>query len=140
MLDNIPLLKIQYNISGAGHRIIKIISDILISLPILVTIYPFYFLASLFVKVKSDFGKFILGIPLIFTFSKSIVGTKNNMRSDGLYLGKQGLTGLWYIENFNKLNNSELEKLNIYYAKNQNIWLDLEILGKTFSKMVMKKD
>ena len=140
MLDNIPLLKIHYNISGAGHRIIKIISDLLISLPILITIYPFYFLANLFVNVKTDFGEFVLGIPLIFTFSRSLVGTKNYMRSDGLYLGKQGLTGLWYIENFNKLNNNELEKLNIYYAKNQNIWLDLEILGKTFAKMFMKKD
>jgi len=140
MLDNIPLLKIHYNLSGIGHRLIKSIVDLLISISILVTIFPFYFLASLFVKVKSDFGKFILGIPLIFSFKRSLVGTKDIVKSDGLYLGKQGLTGLWYIENFNRLDSSELEKLNIYYAKNQNIWLDLEILGKSFAKMFMKKD
>ena len=70
---------------------------------------------------------------------KSLVGTKGPMHSDGLYLGKQGLTGLWYLENFNRLDKNELEKLNIYYAKNQNIWLDLEILGKTFAKMFSRR-
>ena len=139
MLDNIPLLKVHYNISGAGHKIIKAIFDILISLPILLFIYPFYLIKGLFVKTKSDFGEFILKIPSVFMLRKSLVGTKDPMHSDGLYLGKQGLTGLWYLENFNRLDKNELEKLNIYYAKNQNIWLDLEIFGKTFAKMFSKR-
>lgn len=139
MLDNIPLLKVHYNISGASHKIIKVISDILICLPILLLIYPFYFLIGLFVKIKSDFGKFVLNIPSIFFLRKSLVGTKESTHSDELYLGKPGLTGLWYLENFNRLGKNELEKLNIYYAKNQNIWLDLEILGKTFAKMFSKR-
>ena len=138
MLDNIPLLKVHYNISGAGHKIIKAIFDILISLPILLLIYPFYFIMGLFVKTKSDFSKFIYKIPSVFMLRKSLVGTIDPMHSDGLYLGKQGLTGLWYLENFNRLDKNEMEKLNIYYAKNQNIWLDLEILGKTFAKMFSK--
>ena len=34
----------------------------------------------------------------------------------------------------------EAEKLDFYYAKNQNIWLDLEILGRTLNKMWSKRD
>jgi lipopolysaccharide/colanic/teichoic acid biosynthesis glycosyltransferase len=49
-----------------------------------------------------------------------------------MYLGKQGLTGLWYLEDSEE---QDSDKLNIYYAKNQNIWLDIEILGKTLIKM-----
>ena len=140
MLENIPLLKVHYNIANIGHRIIKNIFDVLLSIPMLIFIYPFYLIASLFVKIKSDFGKFILGVPSVLTLRKSFVGTMEQPSENGLYLGKQGLTGLWYIENFNRLDSKELEKLNIYYAKNQNIWLDLEILGKTFAKMFSKKD
>jgi lipopolysaccharide/colanic/teichoic acid biosynthesis glycosyltransferase len=29
-----------------------------------------------------------------------------------------------------------MEKLDIFYAKNQNVWLDLEIIGKTLSIML----
>jgi len=139
MLDNIPLLKIQYNISSTGHKLIKVIFDILISLPIMLLIYPFYLILSLFVKINSDFGKFILKIPSTLMLKKSLVGTKELIQTEGLYLGKQGLTGIWYLENFNRLDKNELEKLNIYYAKNQNIWLDLEILGKTFAKMFSRR-
>ena len=39
-----------------------------------------------------------------------------------------------------KEENEANDKLDIYYAKNQNIWLDLEILGKTLNKMWSKKD
>ena len=52
------------------------------------------------------------------------------------FLGKKGLTGYWYIENENP---EDFEKLNFYYAKNQNIWLDLEILAKSLNKMWSKK-
>lgn len=140
MLENIPLLKVHYNIASVGHKTIKAVFDVLLSIPMLIFIYPFYLIANLFIRVKSDFGKFILGVPSVFTLKKSFVGTMDPSNTSGLYLGKQGLTGLWYLENFNRLDSKELEKLNIYYAKNQNIWLDLEILGKTFAKMFSKKD
>jgi lipopolysaccharide/colanic/teichoic acid biosynthesis glycosyltransferase len=74
----------------------------------------------------------ILNIPKIFTGRVSFVGPKNIVKNENLFLGKQGLTGFWYLENSNV---EETEKLDIYYAKNQNIWLDLEILGKTLNKM-----
>ena len=47
-----------------------------------------------------------------------------------LYIGKPGLTGLWFTESIDLKDKEEIKKLNIFYARNQNIWLDFEILGK----------
>ncbi len=140
MLDNITLLKVHYNITEAGHKIIKSIFDVIISLPFLILIYPFALVGKVLGNVRSDFGNFILKIPSVLVLRRSLVGPKILLQDENLYLGKEGLTGLWYVENYAKLDENELEKLNIYYAKNQNIWLDLEILGKSFSKMFRKKN
>ena len=66
----------------------------------------------------------------------SFVGPKDSSGYKDLYLGKKGLTGLWYIENVEK---KDEEKLDILYAKNQNIWFDLEILAKSLNKMLTKR-
>jgi lipopolysaccharide/colanic/teichoic acid biosynthesis glycosyltransferase len=69
----------------------------------------------------------------------SLVGPKFQHNYLGLYLGRTGLTGLWFTEGLNEDDKEELEKLDIFYAKNQSIWLDLDILGKTFSKMLLSR-
>ncbi|PJB00504.1 MAG: glycosyl transferase, partial [Ignavibacteria bacterium CG_4_9_14_3_um_filter_36_18] len=78
----------------------------------------------------SAFQNLILNVPKILSGKFSFVGPKEGNVSD-LYLGKKGLTGLWYIDE----SQGNSEKLDIFYAKNQNVWLDLEILGKTLNKM-----
>ena len=83
-------------------------------------------------KKQNEFREFILKIPKVFIGELSFVGPGENINLNELYLGKKGLTGLWYIEGSE---GKDSEKLNIYYAKNQNIWLDIEILGKTLIKM-----
>jgi lipopolysaccharide/colanic/teichoic acid biosynthesis glycosyltransferase len=90
-----------------------------------------YFISKVSNK-KTDFRKFILGVPQIFIGKASFVGPQTLMNNGKLYLGKRGLTGLWYTEDADAKDN---EKLDIFYAKNQNVWLDLEILGKTLNKM-----
>jgi len=55
-----------------------------------------------------------------------------------LYVGKIGLTGLWFVENLYVSDEEEMKSLDLFYAKNQSIWLDLEILGRTISKMFFK--
>ena len=140
MLDNIPLLKVHYNIAGIGHKIIKSLFDIFLAIPILIFAYPLIYLIKLITRRKNDLTNFVLSTPEVFIQKKSFVGPKDSSYLDGLFLGKIGLTGLWYIENYDKSDRKELEKLNIYYAKNQNIWLDLEIIGKTFSKMFIKSE
>ncbi len=131
-LDDLSLFDIQYNISNPLHKLIKSVFDYTIAFLVLFFIYPFIYFASLLKKKKSDFKNFILSVPHIFSGKVSFVGPKNQSNINNLYLGKKGLTGYWYIENSNGGNT---EKLDILYAKNQNIWLDLEILAKTLNKM-----
>ncbi len=136
MLDDIPLIQIQYNISNPVQKTIKIIFDFLVATLALLFIYPFVYFWSGFSRTKSDFQKFILGIPGILTGKFSFVGPQQLNNNSEIYLGKKGLTGLWYIEDSNLI---KKEKLDFYYAKNQNIWLDLEILAKSLNKMFNNK-
>ena len=128
LLEDIPFIEITYNISQTGHRFIKRSFDLLIGFFMMLTVYPFYVIKmSLSVK-KSVRMDFVLEIPKVIRGKISFVGPKENIASN-LYLGKRGITGIWFTDSDNEEN---LEKLNIFYAKNQNIWLDLEILSKTF--------
>ena len=138
MLDNIPLLKIHYNISESSHKIIKSIFDFFFSLLLLI-IYPFTLFFSILHKGKGSFESFVLSAPSVLMRRKSFVGPKNN-ENPKLYLGKEGVTGLWFLEKSNSVNENDFNKLDVYYAKNQNIWLDLEIVGKSFSKMFFSKE
>ncbi len=139
MLNDIPLVKVHYNISSISNKIAKFIFDVSLSLLILFFIFPFVYLFSSRKNYKSDFQKFVLNVPKVLFLKKSIVGPIKQS-SDGLFLGKPGLTGLWYTELYDIKDLKEEEKLNIYYAKNQNAWLDLEIIGKTISKFFIKAE
>ena len=136
MLDDMPVIELSYNISMPQMKFIKSIFDLSVVIPSLFLIYPFIFFKSKLVKTQSDFTQFILGFPKVLSGNASLVGPKITEKSKDNFLGKSGLTGYWYIENENS---EELEKLNFYYAKNQNIWLDLEILAKSLNKMWSKK-
>jgi O-antigen biosynthesis protein len=138
MLDDIPLLKVQYNISSYFNRAFKRSFDLVLSLAILFLVYPFIYLFKKFASEKSNFSQFILETPRVFSAKKSFVGPKESSFHGELYVGKKGLTGFWFIENLSQSDNEEMKKLDIFYAKNQNIWLDLEILGKTISKMFFR--
>ncbi len=140
MLDDIPLLKVNYNISSPLHKTLKRALDVVLSFFLLIFLYPFVYLFTTFKKSESDFVKFILGIPEVFFGEKSLVGPQKSSYYNSLFIGKIGLTGYWFTEIYDRSDPKEEEKLNIYYARNQNIWLDLEILGKTFSKMLIKTE
>ncbi|MBI9070455.1 MAG: glycosyltransferase [Melioribacteraceae bacterium] len=135
MLENIPLLKVNYNISNLMFMFSKRLFDLFISIPL--TIFTLPFVIYSFIKNGSDSNlmKFLRGLPLVLSGSKSFVGPKDNYDTPDLFLGKPGLTGLWFIENIDMSDKVEVEKLDLYYAKNQNTWLDLEILGRTIPKL-----
>lgn len=132
LLEDIPLIQINYNISNPLLKTIKSAFDYVLAAFVLFFIYPLIYFISKVSSKKTDFRKFISGVPRIFSGKVSFVGPLNEISDEKLYLGKKGLTGLWYIEDAEE---SDREKLDIFYAKNQNIWLDLEILGKTLNKM-----
>lgn len=137
MLDDLPVIELNYNISLPQLKFIKNLFDLIVVVPSLILIYPFIFFKSKLTGYQSDFIKFVLGFPKVLFAKASLVGPKRSESDDRLYLGKPGLTGYWYFENENP---EETEKLDFYYAKNQNIWLDLEILAKSLNKMWSKKE
>lgn len=138
MLDDVPLLKVYYNISDPPHKFAKFIFDFSLSVLILLFVYPFVVVYSLFVKSKGEFIRFVLSVPKVLKGKMSFVGPEKNSFYEGLYLGKQGLTGLWFIENIDRNDGKEKIKLDIFYAKNQNVWLDFEIIARTLSKILIK--
>jgi GT2 family glycosyltransferase len=137
MLDDIPLIEVNYNISSPSLKFIKRLFDVTLGLLVLFFIYPFIYFISKLTKKKTSFRSFILNVPAVVNGTKSFVGPKEIKPDKIYYMGRQGLTGFWYIENIFDV---EVEKLDFYYAKNQNIWLDLEILGRTLNKMWNKRD
>lgn len=132
MLDDIPVIEIRYNISRPLFRFVKTVFDYALGLLALFLIYPFIYLAVWMGKKPTPLTGFILKIPSIFSGKTSFVGPENPAQNPGIYLGKKGITGLWYIEG---TEGTKSEKIDIFYARNQSLWLDLEILGKTIIKM-----
>ncbi len=132
ILEDMPLIEINYNISQPLKKFLKAAFDCVVASFVLFFIFPFIYLIIKVTKNQTEFRKFILKVPQILTGKLSFVGPQNPVKSEKLYLGKQGLTGFWYIESNENTDNN---RLDILYAKNQNIWLDLEILGKTLNKM-----
>lgn len=59
------------------------------------------------------------------------------------FIGPAGLTGLWQVEKrggAGNLSPEERKQLDIYYAKNYSIWLDLKIIFRTFFSFIQKED
>lgn len=138
-LDELPLVQITYNIEKSANRILKRLFDIVFSSVLLISLYPFVYLRKAGAG-RSD-SRIILGLPSVLSGERSLVGPPNASQtlSDkgkenvpaSLYLGKPGLTGLVQLQADRALSKEELEQYNLYYAKNQTLALDLEILLKT---------
>ncbi len=135
MLDDIPLVEVNYNISNPTVQTIKLIFDYILALTVLFSIYPFIYFTTKLSGKETDFRKFVLSVPSVISGKNSFVGPKKPLTFENEVLGKAGLTGLWYIDEGTF---TDSQKLDFYYLKNQNIWLDLEILGKTLNKMWSK--
>ncbi|MBN1299761.1 MAG: glycosyltransferase [Melioribacteraceae bacterium] len=139
-LEEIPFTRLFYNISDPGHKLLKGILDLSVSVPVLLFVYPFIYFSTKVSGKKSKFAEFVLQIPKVLVFKKSLVGPEKTSFYDGLYIGRTGLTGFWNLESASDGSDEETNKLNLYYAKNQNIWLDIDILGKTLSKYLLRGD
>jgi hypothetical protein len=137
MLDDIPLVEVQYNILNPSIRIIKKLFDYALGFLVLFLVYPFIYFSAKLSHNKNEFQRVLLKVPSVISGKVSFVGPKEVTDEQRTYYGKPGLTGLWYVE---ECDESEIEKLDFYYAKNQNVWLDLEILGRTLNKMWGKGD
>lgn len=133
ILNEIQLFEVNYNIGLPLHRVIKKSFDFLFSLFILIFLFPFLFVVRLITGRKSGLYRFTSGLSRVLTGEYSIVGPKTGASPGEPWLGKKGLTGFWFTDIDE---DEDSAKSDIFYAKNQNIWLDLEIIGKTFNKLI----
>ncbi len=131
-LDDLPLIEIEYNIAQPIHRFMKRAFDLFVSVPLLIFTYPIAFLIRLISNKKNK----LLYLPQVFIGKYSLVGTPLNGLESNIYLGKSGLTGIVQINENKNLSDEEIEHMNIYYARNQNIWLDIEIIIKQIQNFI----
>ena len=147
-LDELPLVQISYNLEKASNRLLKRAFDLAFALLLLISVYPFVYFKKL-LKGTSP-SVFILQLPAVLAGRLSLVGPpigavqhsshidreeKPARTRSGLYLGKPGLTGLTQLQGSRSLTADELEQYNVYYAKNQSLALDIEILLKSFFQL-----
>jgi GT2 family glycosyltransferase/lipopolysaccharide/colanic/teichoic acid biosynthesis glycosyltransferase len=132
-LNEVPLIQISYNIEQPLHRLTKRLFDLGISGLLLITVYPI--LEAIRRPGNSPRTSLLRELPAVFKGSMSLVGP---LRSEGgssegdLYIGKPGLTGMVQLQGLRKLAPEEIDQLNLYYARNQSVMLDVEILLKTW--------
>lgn len=137
-LENLPLVQIAYNIDKPLHRFSKRIFDIIGSSILLVTCYPLYRLSLVVKQQGINADGFFEGVPLVWKGSKSFVGytlksdSDENKKNNSLFLGKPGLCGLVQLQEKGNLTSEEISQYDLYYARNQSILLDLEIMMKTW--------
>jgi len=139
-LGDIPLVDIDYNINRPMNRFTKRLFDVVGAIILLITVYPFVQLRKKSGGKLNRFANKIVSIPGVLHGDLSIVGPseyfpasrENNPSDTSMFLGKIGLTGIVQLNYRDDLAIEEIEKYNLYYAKNQSFILDLEILLKTF--------
>ncbi|HEY3251567.1 MAG TPA: sugar transferase, partial [Ignavibacteria bacterium] len=144
-IDDIYLMQIEYNINRKFNILVKRIFDFLIGIVVLLAVYPFVFLVNKIVKFdekKNRFSKKILLVPKVVNGKLSFVGraTWDTTATGKQFLGKNGLTGLVQINYYKNLTNDEIEFYNYYYAKNQSMALDAEIILRTISLILFRKN
>jgi GT2 family glycosyltransferase len=130
-LDQIPFIEIDYNIAKPGNRLVKRLFDILASLFFLISIAPFVYFIRIFSKnMLIGMKRTVSQLPSVLSGKKSLVGYSDGSKKN-FYSGKPGLTGLIQIQNESVLTPEEREQYDLYYAKNQSLMLDLEIIVKS---------
>ncbi|MCX7761739.1 MAG: glycosyltransferase [Candidatus Kryptonium sp.] len=138
-LDDIPVLDIDYNINKFLNKFAKRIFDIVFSLPLLIFVYPLIYFKKIFRREIGSFGSRILLLPKVLSGKLSLVGRPLDSPDRQDYLGKKGLTGIVQISEVDELSPEEIERLNIFYARNQSLALDIEILIRTLIKLISNK-
>ena len=146
-LDELPLVDIEYNIHKPANRLLKRLFDVGLSGPLLAVLYIPVRLTGLHGKLADG----ILKLPDVFLGRTSFVGLPlsggtetggvyrpGSSAAETRYLGPRGLTGLVQINEREGLGPDEIERYMLYYAKNQSLILDLEILLKSLLLLLKK--
>ena len=148
-LEDIPLVQIDYNIDRSSHRFLKRVVDLVFGSILVLVLRPVLWTAKAVKSKHHERLKTIVGLlPRVIVGELSLVGRyapeenagdRDSASANGKavpYLGRIGLTGLAHIQNPVELSPDEIEKYNLYYAKNQSFSLDLQIMFKSFLSMI----
>jgi GT2 family glycosyltransferase/lipopolysaccharide/colanic/teichoic acid biosynthesis glycosyltransferase len=133
-LSNVPLVEVEYNIGRLSNRVAKRLMDVALGVLLLISCYPFVYLKSLITGKRSS--RFIQFLPRVVQGSMSFVGPPpeslafhmKRQNNNLPFIGKPGITGLIQLRTDRQLTHAEIEQYNLYYAKNQSLMLDAEIL------------
>jgi lipopolysaccharide/colanic/teichoic acid biosynthesis glycosyltransferase len=153
-LDTMPLVEIEYNIHKAANRAVKRAFDLVLAAFLLLVLYlPVRFI--LLFMGRRRYGTLvdkILLLPGVFAGRVSFVGLpldeagvpalSSGRHLPGVaaaFLGPGGLTGLVQINEREDLQDDERERYTMYYAKNQSLVLDLEIMSKSLLNYIRKE-
>jgi GT2 family glycosyltransferase len=131
-LNTLPLLEIEYNLQKPLNRMVKRGFDLLVSGLLLVAVYPWVRLLHARRGPEGRTGAILL-LPQVFSGRLTLVGfpLSRDASAGAAPLGKPGLTGVVQITRPEELTPDEVEKYLLYYAKNQSLLLDLEIIAKS---------
>ena len=149
-LDSIPLVEIEYNIHKPINKVVKRMFDLFSGVFLMATIFPIVLLWRwMSTDPPGALALRILLLPAVVKGEISFVGRPLGDESkitEGVspkggttsYLGPKGLTGLVQIRRRDGLEPDEIEKYKLYYAKNQSLILDLEIILKSLLLLLKK--
>ncbi|MEK6565629.1 MAG: glycosyltransferase [Bacteroidota bacterium] len=134
-LDDLPLVQLSYNLEKPLHRITKRLFDLGISALLFTFVYPILRLKSALTNEQPSPP--IRSLPAVLRGNMSFVGPPKDLRAlrnghtDPVNLGKPGITGLVQLQGERPMSPEEVDQYNLYYARNQSVLLDMEILIKT---------
>lgn len=146
-LESIPLVEVGLAYSKGTNKFLKRTMDIFISLPLWFCLFIFLLPVRLFTKagkvevngfrfyenpIKNKWKNRLLLFEFVLAGKLSLVGTPINYREKQESSIKHGLTGLAQINASRIASTEEQENHTLYYLQNYSIWLDIDILIKTF--------
>ncbi len=130
-LADIPFVDIDYHLNRTRNVKAKRALDILFALTGLALLWP-----SLMSGRDNALRRVYRKLPKVLTGKMSTVGrSEYYMQGSDELFGKMGVTGVVQLNRGQSLSTEEVEKLYIYYARNQSVWLDLEIIAKSFLQL-----
>jgi O-antigen biosynthesis protein len=133
-LDDLPLVEITYNLARPGNRFWKRTFDLTLGMLLFIVVSPIFEVRR--ILTGGPVPGFVQGLGLVMKGSWSFVGPRPEDEVSGertaAVIGKPGLTGLVQLQDPRNLPPDEAERYNLYYARNQSVRLDLEILLKTW--------
>ena len=131
-LADVPLVDINYSISRRRNKVMKRLFDLSF-----VAIAGLALSPVLLSRKDSGARRVLRKLRFVLSGKWSVVGRSESYpQGDDEVFGKYGITGVAQLNRGQSLSEEEVEKLYVFYARNQSLWLDLEIVAKSFLQLL----